>query len=178
MKLADVLPVKSLHQPRTVISTAAPNVLWLPGGALGYAGTGAGVLTVGNLAGYALPDAVVASARGMVSLPPAWAGRATRLYVAWQTADANTGNVLFAAASLRRVRNGLASTLLETVSNTTVAAPGDAAVTTITAVDFAALPPDIGAGEFLSVAISRNGGAAGDTYANTVYLLALGLGLR
>jgi hypothetical protein len=179
MKIQDALPVQSLHPRRTVISTAAPSVLYLPGGALGYAGTGAGVLsTSSGVAGYALPDAVASSARGLIALPPAWAGRAVRLRIAWLPADANAGNVLWSAANLRRVSSGRTLAVLEDVANTVAATLADASKPVVTAIDFAALPTDITAGEFLSIAVARNGGAGTDTYANTVYLLGLSLELR
>ena len=170
----------TLHQ-RRVSSRAVvtPDIFWLPGGALLYTGTGAGVgSNVSSLAAYTLPDGGISTARGMIPLPAAWAGKLTQMHIVWMPADANAGNVYFAAASLRRLASDATITLLEDVTTTVDASPASATKTAITAINFAALPLDIASGEYLSIAIARSGAHASDTYANTIYLIGLGFGIR
>jgi hypothetical protein len=181
MKTRDLLTGRSAVETRAPIKGAVttPNILWLPGGALAYAGTGAGVMTLNsNMAEYALPDAVTASARGMFPLPPAWAGRVCRAHIAWLPSSAGAGNVYFNSVSIRRVRDGVDIATLEAITTTVDATHSSTTKPAITLVDFSALPTDIAAGEWLSLAVQRAGAHASDTYNATVYLLALGFGLR
>lgn len=175
-----IVTAQTLHQ-RRVSSRAVvtPDIFWLPGKALMYTGTGAGVESnTNNLASYALPDAVTSTARGAIPFPTAWAGKLARMYIAWMPADANTGNVYFSIANARRIADGATISVVEEITTTVDAAPASATKTVITSVNFAALPVDIAEGEFISIAIARSGAHASDTYANTIYLIGLGFGIR
>lgn len=168
-----------LYRRERLRAILTPDRFWLTGKALMYTGTGAGVESnTSGLAAYALPNAVTSTARGMIPLPSNWAGKLTQMQIVWMPADANAGNVAFTAASLRRLSNDGTITTLEDITTGVDAAPLSATKTAIYQINFSALPTDITAGEFLSIAIARGGADAADTYANTVYLIGLGLGIR
>lgn len=176
----NLLKVQTLH-PRRIAQrslTTWPQIFHLPPGGMAWDGTGAGVMTFAStVAAYAMPETINSAARGVIPLPPTWAGKPAKLMAAWFPADANAGNVSWSSAIVR-IQNDLTIAVLQ--SKTAVdAASGSATKFVVTQIDFGALPTDIVENEFLQVAIRRRGDVpATDTYANHIYLIGVAFGLR
>lgn len=168
---------------RTVTTT--PDRFWLPGGALTYEGSGAGSAYTSYVPGYSLPDGIASYARGVMPMPPNWGGRRMRALVAWRPANGSAGNVRFDCA-LRRIYDGgtISATIFDSVTAKVDASSGNTDVTVVTEFGESdwdgagTAPTDIVKNEFVSFALSRRGDVgATDTYAYTIYLIAVELEL-
>lgn len=167
---------------RTVTTT--PDRFWLPGGALTYEGSGAGSAYTSYVPGYSLPDGIASYARGVMPMPPNWGGRRIRALIAWRPANGSAGNVSFSVA-LRRIYDGgtiSGSTYVDTATAIIDASSGNTDVTVVTEIatddwDIAGTAPmNINRNELVSFALNRRGDVgAEDTYAYTIYLIAIEL---
>lgn len=164
-------------------ATTTPDRFWIPGGALEYEGTGAGSVYTSYVPGYQLPDGIASYARGVVPFPPNWGGRRLKILASWRAnAGTATGNVRFDAAIRRILDGGTISTTYESVTGKIDAASGNTDISTVTVISGAdwgtttggTAPTNIGANEFLSIALSRRGDVgADDTFAHPIFLISV-----